>query len=119
MRNFELEKKIAEEEVCGVSVADIKREMFNLYREYYSPSQWEVNFDNFVESSKFMSILDFAAFAAQCAIRRANGLEVPCQNIEALQFAGRSADKTTDLAARAIVLRTLEHEMMSDLNKIN
>ncbi len=79
MRNLELEMKMAKETVCGVTLTDLRKEMVKAFsNKEYIPSIFpELSIPDFQESSEFAVILDTACFAAQCAIRKANGLEVP------------------------------------------
>ena len=79
MRDLELEKKIAKETVCGVTLADLRREMIKAFsnKELIPSIYPELSGPEFQESNEFAVILDLACFAALCSIRRANGMEVP------------------------------------------
>jgi hypothetical protein len=74
----DLEVKISREKVAGVNAIDLREEMERVFADNrYLLNMHQAQFDDFRKSNFFMAILDVAAFAAQCAVRRANGYEVP------------------------------------------
>jgi len=77
MRNIELEQKISQEKVCGVNAYNLRDGIKKAFaNQEYIPDHYKNVFTD-QDSDMFLTILDVAAFAAQCSIRRANGLEVP------------------------------------------
>jgi len=78
MRDIDLEKRIYEEKVCGVSAYDLRKAMQELILSgKYVPDIYKDLFKDLDGLNAFAIILDNAAFAAQCEIRRANGFETP------------------------------------------
>jgi hypothetical protein len=76
MRDLSLDERICEERVCGITVDDIRQEVIALLKnnEYTSEFlQYAMDF----ESSTVNALLDNMSFSAMCALRRAQGLDVP------------------------------------------
>lgn len=82
MRDIELERKIAEEECCKITIDDMQKTFEKIItNDEYIPTFLKRMYDDFnaefLEGLITKTVMDIAFFSAMIALRKANNMEIP------------------------------------------